>query len=355
VAEPPPPYPPSGQPPYGQPPYGQPPYGQPPYGQPPYGQLPYGAPPYGGTPYGGLPPYYQQLAPKPGCIPLRPLNVGEILTGAFAAVTRNARVVLPLSATVAVLRAVIGLIIQLSNRSSEPLLDDTDPNNPQFHWHRIDSLLTGSLSGELVSTVLVAVLTGMLIVVVTEDVVGRRADFGLVWRKVRSRIWRLVGLSLVIGVVQFVGLLLCLAPGIWLWGIWAVAVPALMIENRGIGAALGRSKQLVDGMFWRVWGIRALGYLLAGAISAAVGVLFGLIALAIAGGRYPGNGLFGYGQLLPTGSLLVLAVGTALAALITTPVQAAIDSLLYVDQRMRKENLVADLQAAAAQAGRGKA
>jgi hypothetical protein len=125
-----------------------------------------------------------------------------------------------------------------------------------------------------------------------------------------------------------------------------------MIENRGIGDALGRSKQLVDGMFWRVWGIRALGYLLAGAVSAAVGVLFGVIALALAGGPYPGTGLFG-GQSLPTGSLLVLAVGTAVAALVTTPVQAAIDSLLYVDQRMRKENLMADLQAAAAQAGRG--
>ena len=185
--------------------------------------------------------------------------------------------VLPLAATVAVLRAVIGLIIQLSNRSPNPLIDNTDPNNPQFHWHRIDSLLSGSLAGALVSTVLVAVLTGMLIVVVTEDVVGRRADFGLVWRKARSRIWRLVGLSLVIGVLQFVGLLLCLAPGIWLWGIWAVAVPALMIENRGIGGALGRSRQLVGGMFWRVWGIRALGYLIAGAISAAIGLLFGLI------------------------------------------------------------------------------
>ncbi|HET6209616.1 MAG TPA: hypothetical protein VFD94_04495, partial [Jatrophihabitans sp.] len=174
----------------------------------------------------------------------------------------------------------------------------------------------------------------------------------LVWRKARSRIWRLIGLSLVIGILQFIGLLLCLAPGIWLWGIWAVAVPALMIENRGIGGALGRSRQLVSGMFWRVWGIRALGYLIAGAISAAVSVLFGLIGLAIAGGPYPGTGLLGT-QSLPTGSLVVLAVGTAVAALITTPVQAAIDSLLYVDQRMRKENLAADLQTAAAQVKRG--
>ncbi|HJQ03249.1 MAG TPA: hypothetical protein VJ851_16755 [Jatrophihabitans sp.] len=347
MAEPPPPYPPYGPPPgYGPPGYGPPPgYGQQPgYGQPPQDGVP--------PPYGGLPPYYQQLAPKPGCIPLRPLGLGDILSGAFAAITRNARVVLPLSATVAGLRAIIGLIIQLSNRSPEPLVDDTDPNNPQFHWHRIDNLLGGSLVGALVSTILVAVLTGMLIVVVTEDVVGRRADFELVWRKARSRIWRIIGLSLLIGAVQFIGLLFCLAPGIWLWGIWAVAVPALMVENYGISGALGRSRQLVAGMFWRVWGIRALGYLIAGAISAGVSVLFGLIALAISGGPYPGFGLAG-AESLPTGSILVLAVGTAVAALITTPLQAAIDSLLYIDQRMRKENLAVDLQAAAAQARRG--
>ena len=125
-----------------------------------------------------------------------------------------------------------------------------------------------------------------------------------------------------------------------------------MIENRGIGGALGRSKQLVDGMFWRVWGIRALGYLIAGAISAGASVVFGLIGLAIAGGPYPRTGLFG-AQSLPTGSILVLAVGTAVAALVTTPLQAAIDSLLYIDQRMRKENLATDLQAAAARTKRG--
>jgi hypothetical protein len=44
----------------------------------------------------------------------------------------------------------------------------------------------------------------------------------------------------------------------------------------------------------------------------------------------------------------VLGIGSALAALVTTPFRAAVDSLLYVDQRMRKENLAADLQAAAA-------
>ena len=69
---------------------------------------------------------------------------------------------------------------------------------------------------------------------------------------------------MLIGVLEVLGLALCLAPGIWLWGIWAVAVPALIIENRSIGGALGRSRALVRGTFWRVWGIRALGFGISG-------------------------------------------------------------------------------------------
>jgi len=256
-------------------------------------------------------------------------------------------VVLPLSAVVAVIQAVISITIQLSVASGGALVDNSDPGHPQFHWGRI---VTGS-SGGLINALFAAVLTGMLIVVVTEDVVGRRAGFGLLWHKVRSRLWRLVGLSVVVVVLEYLGLLLCLAPGIWLWGIWAVAVPVLMVENRGIGGSLSRSKSLVDGMFWRVWGIRALGYLLSGVISAVVGLVFGVLGLAVSGGelgRMTVSGGYLDTGALPTGTVILLGIGSAVAALLTTPVKAGIDSLLYVDQRMRKENLAADLQAAAA-------
>jgi hypothetical protein len=307
-------------------------------------------PPYG-QPY---PDPYHQWAPKPGCIPLRPLTVGEIIGGAFSAVFRNARVVLPLSGAVAVVQAVISVAIQLSTRSTGALVDNSDPENPQFHWSRILSSVGGGLGGSLISAVFAAVLTGMLIVVVTEDVVGRRVSFELVWNKVRSRIWRLIGLSVVVGVLEFGGLLLCLAPGIWLWGIWAVAVPALMVENRSIGGSLGRSRRLVEGMFWRVWGVRALGYLTAGAISVGVGLVFGLIGLAVTGDQAGGVGVSSYDfSSLSAGTIVLLGMGSAVAALLAAPVKAGIDSLLYVDQRMRKENLAVDLQAAAAAVRRG--
>jgi hypothetical protein len=307
---------------------------------PPYGQMP---------PYGGWDPYHQ-LAPKPGCIPLRPLTLGDILGGAFNAVVRNAAVVLPLSAMVAVLQAAVGVVLQLSTQSSGALVDNSDPSNPQFHWHRIGLTLAGGLGGSLISTVFAALLTGALVVVVAEDVVGRRASIELVWRKVRSRFWRLVALSVLVSVLEVLGLLLFVAPGVWLWGIWALAVPVLMIENSSIGGALSRSKRLVDGTFWRVWGIRALGYLVAGAISVIVGLVFGSLALAMAGSDLSGarSGGFFDTSSLSAGPIVVLGIASVISGTLITPVKAAVDSLLYIDQRMRRENLAADLQAAAA-------
>lgn len=303
-------------------------------------------------PYGGIPPaspYYGAMAPKPGCIPLRPLSVSEILGGAFEAIRRNARTVLSLSAGAGVVQALIALVVQRSaNLQGARAIDQSDPAHPQVHWDQLGKLLGSTMGLSLLGSIIAAVLTGMIVVVVTEDVVGRTASFELVWSKVRSRIWRLILLSLLVGLLAALGLLLCVAPGIWLWGIWAVAVPALIIENHGIGRALRRSQDLVRGTFWRVWGIRALGFgitlILGGAVSAVVGAL----ASAVTGDEPVGfMGAAGSGSL-SWAYLLIAALGTALLVTLTAPFQASLDSLLYVDLRMRKENLAIDLQQAAA-------
>jgi hypothetical protein len=288
------------------------------------------------------------MAPKPGCIPLRPLDVSEILGGAVAAIRRNARTVLGLSAAVATVQAVIALIVQrYADLHGEQAIDQSDPAHPVVHWDQLATIL-GSAGGlSLLGSIFAAVLTGMVVVVVTEDVVGRTAGLDLVWSKVRSRIWRLVLLSLLVGLLEVVGLALCLAPGIWLWGIWAVAVPALIIENRSIGGALGRSRALVRGTFWRVWGIRALGFGISAVLGAVVSAMMGVIAAAMTGDRP--TGLLGTGDgSLSWAYLVIAAIGTGVVATFTAPFQASLDSLLYVDLRMRKEQLTVELQQAAA-------
>ena len=82
-----------------------------------------------------------------------------------------------------------------------------------------------------------------------------------------------------------------------------------------------------------------------------MGLVGGLLALAITGtslGGAPGSPGFFNASNLSAGAVVLLGLTSAIAATLTAPIKAAVDSLLYVDQRMRRENLAADLQAAAA-------
>ena len=295
--------------------------------------------------YGPPPPAWSGPrfeAPRPGCVPLRPLGLGDILDGAFKATRRNPRVMLGLSAGFAFVQVLLTTLVSLFVFAN--LADARSDGNIAL------GPLLGSEGLQLltlfISFLLGAVLTGMLTVVVTQDVLGRRVDARAVWVQVRPRLGTLIGLALVTTVLEFLGLLPCLVLGVWLWGMWAVAVPACMVERTGIRAALRRSWQLVSGTFWRVWGIRALGYLVLQVVSQLIALPFFVIGV-VGGG--------GFETLVdPTGTpvamLLLINLGALIAATLVAPVRAAIDALLYVDLRMRKEGLDIVLQQAVAAA-----
>ncbi|UQX88394.1 hypothetical protein M6D93_19250 [Jatrophihabitans telluris] len=326
------------------PPYGQPPYGQPPYGQPPYGQPPYGQPPY------GQPDYYWQFAPKPGPVPLRPLNLGSIFAGSIAVIRRNPRLVLGLSALFATISAAAsGTLSVLLTRHQQPFIVRSGAGTVDtVHWDVFVSSEGATLATTLIADFVTTVLAGVLAVVISQDVLGNRVSLAELRRRLRPKVVRLIILALLLSVGTTAGLLLCIAPGIWLWGIWALAVPALIVEDRGVLAALGRSRQLVSGDFWRVWGIRALAYLCTAIAAGIVGFAFVLLGLAVTG-YSPfadlGNGNTTFGSI-PVGFAVITGVGSAIMATFTLPFNAGVDVLLYVDQRMRKENMHVALQQA---------
>lgn len=83
-----------------------------------------------------------------------------------------------------------------------------------------------------------------------------------------GKVWQLLLLQLLTSLIVGFGILLLIIPGI-IFGVWfAFAMYVLILENRGVTEALGRSKELVRGHFWTV-----LGY----------NLLFGIIMMIIAG------------------------------------------------------------------------
>ena len=286
--------------------------------------------------YPGYPPGLAYQAPKPGCVPLRPLGLSDILDGTFTAIRRNPKVMLGLSAAVGIASALVMFAAQavfIHSLRNVSVRSSSDPTGETS----LGALLggeAGTVLAFIISLVLGAFLTGMLTIAITQDALGHKLSIGEVWQRVRPRLVRLVLLSLIIGTVPIIGLFFCIAPGVWLWGIWTVAVPAMMVERTKVFESLGRSFTLVKGTFWRVWGIRALGTLIAVVIGSMISVPFGLASGV--GSALSSAGSDAGPSLL---ALALAALGSAVSTTITAPIRSGIDALLYVDLRMRKEGL----------------
>ena len=56
--------------------------------------------------------------------------------------------------------------------------------------------------------------------------------------------------------------MLLLAPGLFLMTIWAVIIPVIVLENKSAGESFSRSRELVRGNGWGVFGVIVLTILL---------------------------------------------------------------------------------------------
>ncbi|MDX6242983.1 MAG: hypothetical protein QOE76_706 [Frankiales bacterium] len=352
-AAPPPPSPQYGAPPAPgqQPLYGAPPpgYGPPPgWGQPQYGAPQYGAPP---PPYGYQP--YAAAAPKPGIIPLRPLSVSEILDGAFTTIRRHPKATLGVSAVVACVQQALSVAVQALTGSLSS--GGGGFSLTGFHVSSSDTAtggdvarsLVGSFGVTLINLVLSAVLTGVLCLVVSDSVLGQPSSAGSAWRRVKPLAWRVLGASLLVGFCQIAGLILCVLPGMFLWGAWALVIPALVLERIGVRAAIRRSYRLVTPTFWRVFGIRLLGKLIATAVAAPFVAITLVTGASDIFSQLSSNSSTQTVHLSAT-TVIVAAIVSVIVTTLTAPFLAGMVTLLYIDRRIRAEALDVQLQQAAA-------
>jgi hypothetical protein len=280
-----------------------------------------------GVPAQTVAPVYR---PRQDGIPLRPLGVGELLDGTFSTIRRNPRATVGLAALLVTLQQVISLAVQLGTNGLPTQVGVGDETES------IQALIGGfgGITSALVSAVIAAVITGMLVVVVSEDVLGRRVSAAEVWRRIRPRLWPLLLAAAMAGILPYVGLLFLIIPGLILWALWALTTPALVLEGLGPIAALRRSAQLAGPALIRVLGVRTLSVLIGLLIQVLIALPFGLIGvlIVVAGDGDPGS----------TATVAILALdvlGAIVAGMITAPFLAGVLALLYIDRRMRAEGL----------------
>lgn len=311
----------------------------------------------------------QPPAAKPGVIPLRPLGIGEILDGAVSTMRAHWRTVLGISLGVAIITqgvgtAAIGLWFQ-DIENLERL--ENDPNLTTDELLDVAGGLLGALGITLVVTLLGTILaTAMLTMVVSRAVLGRTVSIGEAWRESRPQLLRLCGLLLLLPLLAGVVIVIGLLPGIlatagasllvvgglaaaavviWLWVLFSLAPPALMLERQGVIGSLRRSAKLVRGSWWRILGVLLLTQILVFIVSGVIEVPTDLIGTAVDSGGT--SGLFS--GSVPTGwtYLVITGIGSVIASAITFPISAGVTALLYLDQRIRREALDLELARAA--------
>jgi hypothetical protein len=171
---------------------------------------------------------------------------------------------------------------------------------------------------------ILSVFYGGMVVNLVRDVQDGRRDHstGELFRSVTPVVLPLIGLAIVAGIGIAIGFVLVIIPGLILLTIWAVAAPVMVIEQPGVFAALGRSRDLVRGYGWPVFGTIVL--------AALVDLAVNIVAVIVASG------------LSDAGT----AVVNWIAATLTAPVFALTSAALYFALLAVKEHAVQDEPAA---------
>ena len=179
----------------------------------------------------------------------------------------------------------------------------------------IDALLA------LASGFLYMLASGAAVHAVAQHYLGQPVDVRQCFRRAWHRVLSMAVVTVVI-VLALLGsvVLMIVVVGIplffFLLVIWFFAVEAIMIEDRRLLAALRRSRDLVRGSWWRIFGI---------------GIVFVLVILVLS-----------VAVAVPTGILLISnpAIGGLLsiaAGILVFPVALIGRTLVYFDLRVRKE------------------
>lgn len=321
---------------------------------------------------------------KPGIIPLRPLSIGDIYQGAFAAIKTNARTMFGFTA------ALLGVVLVISIATNYAIINLVLPNylSPSSPYAAVFTSLSGSFSqlgGSLLQVLATVLLSGLIVVAVSRSVLGRVASSKEVWERTKSKFLPLIGLNIIISIISglmmiigiavffallasaastantdreflqdlsimlvglFILMVISALVGSYLSIKFSVASPAMVLENLGVFAAIGRSWSLTRGNFWRLFGINILTAVITSMVAGIfVGIADALGAIFIVVGSSSPEDVI---ASLNTTYILVMVMST-IAQLLILPFSSSVNALLYIDLRMRKEGLDVELRNAVAE------
>ena len=250
---------------------------------------------------------------------LRPMTVGELLDRTFFLYRANFGLFLGIAA----LPNLITLAFQLSRVIIAP--GSAGVMAPGSTGVRFALWLLASL---LVYLITLAVCQGATVVAVSQIQLGRDTSVSKAFATIRPRIGELS--RIILGMAVLIGLgFLLIVPGIMLSIRWALTIPVAVLEERGLGESLARSSQLTSGHRWRVFLIYfliiVLVYIGSLLVQGPLMVALTLVSGPLRAGR------------LPVMAQVAIPVAGFLTQSVLSPIMTIALSLVYYDERVRKE------------------
>ncbi|MCU0313976.1 MAG: hypothetical protein MUC84_07950 [Solirubrobacteraceae bacterium] len=212
----------------------------------------------------------------------RKIDIGAVLSRVFEIYGKTAGTVIPAALVLFIPVALLGAIF--------------------------DESAGGQLLANMVSIVASLWFAGIVVKAVQDVHEDGRLDAsaGELFGSVTHVLFPLFLVGLVAGIAVVFGLLLFIIPGLILITIWAVAAPVVVLENPGVFKALGRSRELVKGNGWQVFG-----------------VLVAIFAIVIVASIV-------IGSIAAIGDTFILTfLVTLLLMLALAPIQALVQAVLY--------------------------
>ena len=149
----------------------------------------------------------------------------------------------------------------------------------------------------LVDIVVYGLMTAMLVLLAYDVKLDRQRSIGEYIRTGLRPIIPITILGFVVSILVGIGAIFLIIPGLWLYAVFSVTIPSIVIEKAGFGG-MGRSAALTKGYRWPIVGLLVVMGVIAIVLSILIGVIISIpasIGIGVFGGIIAAAFLTGLG------------------------------------------------------------
>lgn len=200
--------------------------------------------------------------------PTTPFGVGSIIGNTFEVWFRN---IVPIFLASIIPQIIVYAAILLMF-GAEVLVSDTPVtgDEPRF--------IIGNVVLAVLGLVAAALTTAVVVRIAYDSVSGRPVNIGAAISGALPHILPIAVLSFAAALAAGVGFMLLIIPGLYLYAMWSVAAPAIVVERAGF-SGLGRSAALTKHYRWPIIGTFVILGIILIVISLILAMIIGVIAV----------------------------------------------------------------------------